>query len=511
MTSDTTSTFETARQEEGGLNERQRQVLDLIEQGHTNREIADMLGITLDGAKWNVSEILTKLCLASREEAAEYLRWRRGSPARQLARRLGGIVGIPVVRWAGVGVAATVVGLVAVLVLSQGDDSSNTGLPPFYLEATVSVIDRSETGGTNVAGGLASPDGGELRESVIRWWARDRDYARFEVETTRPIIDSGTKTIVVDGTNQWVYDDTANSYTKNPMAALPAEIRTRPFTFSIFAGPWFYEAADIDQVLEQLRRFSQVGGHAEVVGHETILGRDATIIEYGPTASRGSSAPATPSGQPAAAGATPEPLQVEYYGVGRIYLDVERMFILGYETESDGQNIHVRVTKLEYGTRVPDDRVRFTPPRGAIEARGDGTGTSGSGSDWPSGSGGPGGGSIGFTVPAGFYGTAYVPEGYRAWGTSSDSSGTDAVSFELIFRDDAGNSLRLEERKRPNGLPASMAQGDEVTVHGVTAYFALDAAKTTLAWYERGIALLASSDSLSRSELLRVAEGLVAN
>jgi hypothetical protein len=34
--------------------------------------------MSLDGAKWNVSEILSKLGLASREEAGEYWRWRHG-------------------------------------------------------------------------------------------------------------------------------------------------------------------------------------------------------------------------------------------------------------------------------------------------------------------------------------------------------------------------------------------------------------------------------------------------
>ncbi|MCK9517751.1 MAG: LuxR C-terminal-related transcriptional regulator [Dehalococcoidia bacterium] len=40
------------------LNERQQTVLALIAKGKTNPEIAESLGMTLDGAKWNVSEIL---------------------------------------------------------------------------------------------------------------------------------------------------------------------------------------------------------------------------------------------------------------------------------------------------------------------------------------------------------------------------------------------------------------------------------------------------------------------
>jgi len=52
------------------LTAREREVLDLIRLGLTNDEIAERLGITLDGAKYHVSQILSKLGVATREEAA---------------------------------------------------------------------------------------------------------------------------------------------------------------------------------------------------------------------------------------------------------------------------------------------------------------------------------------------------------------------------------------------------------------------------------------------------------
>ena len=57
------------------LTPRQWDVLELIRQGLTNVQIAERLGITLDGAKFHVSEILGRLGLSSREEAAA---WRPG-------------------------------------------------------------------------------------------------------------------------------------------------------------------------------------------------------------------------------------------------------------------------------------------------------------------------------------------------------------------------------------------------------------------------------------------------
>src|SRR5438093_4856438 len=52
------------------LTPREWEVLELLRQRLSNEQIAQRLGITLDGAKYHVSEILSKLGVASREEAA---------------------------------------------------------------------------------------------------------------------------------------------------------------------------------------------------------------------------------------------------------------------------------------------------------------------------------------------------------------------------------------------------------------------------------------------------------
>jgi len=75
------------------LTPRQWQVLELLRQGLTNEQIAGRLGISADGAKFHVSEILGKLGVGSRDEAA---RWQReeqpAAPSASLAhgrRRAG--------------------------------------------------------------------------------------------------------------------------------------------------------------------------------------------------------------------------------------------------------------------------------------------------------------------------------------------------------------------------------------------------------------------------------------
>src|SRR2546426_12523147 len=55
------------------LTPREREVLALIRQGLTNEEIAQRLDISLDGAKYHVSQILSKLGVATREEAAVWV------------------------------------------------------------------------------------------------------------------------------------------------------------------------------------------------------------------------------------------------------------------------------------------------------------------------------------------------------------------------------------------------------------------------------------------------------
>ena len=59
------------------LSARQLQVARLLGEGYTNPCIAAQLGISLDGAKWHVSELLGRLGMESRKDVA---RWVRAKP-----------------------------------------------------------------------------------------------------------------------------------------------------------------------------------------------------------------------------------------------------------------------------------------------------------------------------------------------------------------------------------------------------------------------------------------------
>jgi len=72
--------------EDARLTHRQRQVVAMLADGYSNREIAEALDISLDGAKWHVGEILLRLNVDSREEAAAW--WlTRDQRARRSSRR----------------------------------------------------------------------------------------------------------------------------------------------------------------------------------------------------------------------------------------------------------------------------------------------------------------------------------------------------------------------------------------------------------------------------------------
>ena len=103
------------------LTPREWEVLELVRERLTNEAIAQRLGISLDGAKYHVSQILSKLGVASRDEAA----------AVPLAERrpwwLRAVV------WAKIGGAATVAAAVAGLARWRGGCSRRMGPRTTYL------------------------------------------------------------------------------------------------------------------------------------------------------------------------------------------------------------------------------------------------------------------------------------------------------------------------------------------------------------------------------------------
>ncbi|MPZ97926.1 MAG: hypothetical protein GEU80_01095 [Dehalococcoidia bacterium] len=99
---------------------RQREVARLVAEGKSNAEIAEALGISLDGAKYHVSELLGRLGLRRREQIADWYRDDRRVPWRH---RLRALLGLPLLALVGGGAAMGAVAVVvAVALLSGGED-----------------------------------------------------------------------------------------------------------------------------------------------------------------------------------------------------------------------------------------------------------------------------------------------------------------------------------------------------------------------------------------------------
>jgi DNA-binding CsgD family transcriptional regulator len=110
------------------LTPREQQVLALLREGLTNADIAIRLGISPDGAKYHVSEILSKLGVTSRQDAVAWAeRLERGPRVR-----LPGLLVFPrryvVKLGAGLGATATLM-VIALIVLSFFKPDSNEVRP----------------------------------------------------------------------------------------------------------------------------------------------------------------------------------------------------------------------------------------------------------------------------------------------------------------------------------------------------------------------------------------------
>ena len=503
MVSTRTDRFECAHRNEQQLNQRQRQVLDLLVAGRTNGEIGEALGITLDGAKWNVSEILGKLGLESREEAAEYwrLRIRRTSPIPALR----GLFGLGAQKWVAGTAAVALVGLTLMGLLSKSDDTKPGELPPFYLEARFESEDSSRTIGTSIAA-QASPGASVHREGVVRWWQQDADNARIEIEAIEPAEDDSLSVIVVDGENQTYYRSTTNTYTRAPLFDFPDDlkIRRRPWNMSTFLGPWAIEVSSLEEMLEQLRGDGDGGLDARISGSETVLGRRTTIIELSPVSSGHSTSWSAGDGR------TPVSQSSES-GTSRIWVDEERFVIMKHVVEDDVQSYSFEITRLDWETKVPASKLKFDPPAGAELIDSDGAGSAVLGGDQAetrSTMDGGTSGQMGFVTPPGMLRFTSAPGGLLAKGVES-SEGHGIVEMQRVQYVAEGSQLVLEQTRRPGGIAGRPPpESPEVTVRGTAGFAGSTDGELALTWYENGHVIRLTATGFTEPELIAIAESL---
>ncbi len=300
------------------LTPREWDVLTLVREGLTNPQIAERLGISFDAAKYHVAEILSKLQLSTREEAAA---WQPEPPERSVlrpawARALGPIASLwrawPIAaRIAGATVvAATVLGLGVLaygVVRSGGDDD---GVQPSTTAATTATASANATTLTVLPGIGLPPNLSIIIETgccETQFTGLIRANGENQGADVRQVLFSaGSHTfITADGSVDSRDDYSANGVTiptPNPQASFKAPAEDRPYvaTYGVSADSQamvvglcirgscegvnaapndqgitqFYESLDGDDTWSELM---QLGAYARIEG---VTGAGRVLISY---------------------------------------------------------------------------------------------------------------------------------------------------------------------------------------------------------------------------------------
>ena len=141
------------------LTPREWEVLGLLRDGLSNPEIAERLGVTRDAVKYHVSEILSKLALASREEAAVWRPTEHPWWAAAFAALAGAASRLsPLARIAAVGLSVAALGGLALLAWAVLTTSGETKDNASSAVSNTDAPSPSATGPpTATEGGLPSP------------------------------------------------------------------------------------------------------------------------------------------------------------------------------------------------------------------------------------------------------------------------------------------------------------------------------------------------------------------
>jgi DNA-binding CsgD family transcriptional regulator len=123
------------------LTPRQRDVIEMLAHGLTNAEIAERLGVSLDGAKYHVREILGKLGAASREEAVQI--WAQMPTRPALWRRFSAALAWKLA--AGVGALAIMIVAATLVVSLLARDDADQIAPPLGSPTPLATVNPTSS------------------------------------------------------------------------------------------------------------------------------------------------------------------------------------------------------------------------------------------------------------------------------------------------------------------------------------------------------------------------------
>ncbi len=229
-------------------------VLEHLREGRTNAEIAVRLGISPDGVKFHVSNMLAKLELPDRRALAQWQPSRKPSiPRRSIIPALAGAAHALSSRVGLTAALVLVAGAGGVLALSELAGSSDRGaqddLPAVRasMEVTSFAMTQRSTMEPQIPGHSAQP--GEIHREISLWY-RAPDQFREEQKTGDPDGTAVPETMVHDSSGRSIW---------LPGTGTLMRIEGTAFVNDPYAGKtsgWPLGAADLRALVGALAPFS---------------------------------------------------------------------------------------------------------------------------------------------------------------------------------------------------------------------------------------------------------------
>lgn len=348
------------------------------------------------------------------------------------------------------------------------------------------------------------------RQIEMHFAVRDDSHYRFDFQTVEPALEAGTRTVIVNGDQMWVYDTRTNtaatypvpsldpaSTTPNPAAMLNLllrgnDLRGRPGGGIMPGVPDPSSSVDAYiAALDALPAHAGTKGSANVVGHDTLLGRPVDVIDYGPL----------------------------YEGLGwsRLWVDAQHPFLLKEEDEygqvpaGSGDIPHdllYRVTSINFGTGPSDsDLSPSFPVKPVAIERAPGT-SSGS----PSSGGTPPAPFLAIQAPdASIFQTACDPwnwgqEGPSYYGTQWVTQLFLAQHSECGAPTGAGPYVMVQQYMQVAGMPPALQIGSSTTIDGCRIWSGTYPDGQTWANLDVGqVAIQVTSNALSADQITQYA------
>jgi hypothetical protein len=352
------------------------------------------------------------------------------------------------------------------------------------------------------------------RQIEIRFAVRDQSHYRVEIQTVQPALEAGTRTVIVNGDQMWVYDSRTNTAATYPVPSIdPASTAPDPSgvlndqllqgndlrgvlggSVPVLPDP----SSTVDAYVAALQKAPAPKGvtrSAAIVGHDTFLGHPVDVIGYGPY----------------------------YDGLGstRLWVDAEHPFVLKSE-EQYGQapagsgdmpnDVLYRVTSINFGTGPSDSDLQPSFPVTPVVLDRAPSLSSG----WASSGSTPPAPFLAVSAPdASVFQTVCEPTSFRQEGPSF--YGTQSVQQLFLSQHSecgapvgAGPYVMVRQHIQVAGMPSALQVGSPSTINGCRIWSGTYSDSQTWANLSVGqVAIQVTSNALSADQLTQYAANAV--